>query len=97
MTDLQFLNDLEATIRKRLADKPDGSYTAQLAGQGLNKVAQKLGEEAVEVVLAAASEDDRRVTEEAADLLYHLLLTLTLRGLSLADVVAELASRHRSR
>ena len=63
-------------IRQRLADAPEGSYTARLAAEGMLKVAQKLGEEAVELALAAAAQDRMHVVAEAADLVYHLLLLL---------------------
>ncbi len=95
MSDTAFLAELQAIIRQRLADTPEGSYTARLASQGMLKVAQKLGEEGVELALAAAAQDQARVTAEAADLVYHLLLLLALRGLTLGDVVAELERRHR--
>lgn len=95
MSDTAFLVELQAIIRQRLADAPEGSYTARLASQGMLKVAQKLGEEGVELALAAAAQDQARVTAEAADLVYHLLLLLAMRELTLADVVAELESRHR--
>jgi phosphoribosyl-ATP pyrophosphohydrolase/phosphoribosyl-AMP cyclohydrolase len=89
------LEQLEAVIRQRLVDAPAASYTARLAAQGVLKVAQKLGEEGVELALAAAAQDRDRVTAEAADLVYHLLLVLAMRDLSLADAVAELERRHR--
>ena len=95
MGDTAFLVELQAIIRQRLADAPEGSYTARLASQGMLKVAQKLGEEGVELALAAAAQDQARVTAEAADLVYHLLLLLAMRELTLADVVAELERRHR--
>lgn len=94
MSDLEFLVKLEAVIRQRLADGPTESYTARLAAQGMLKVAQKVGEEGVELALAAAAQDSARVTAEAADLVYHLLLLLAMRELSLGDVVAELERRH---
>jgi phosphoribosyl-AMP cyclohydrolase / phosphoribosyl-ATP pyrophosphohydrolase len=97
VSDASFLDTLENVIGQRLADSPESSYTARLASQGTIKVAQKVGEEAVELALAAAVQDRGRVTAEAADLLYHLLLLLRLRELRLADVVAELESRHRAR
>jgi phosphoribosyl-ATP pyrophosphohydrolase/phosphoribosyl-AMP cyclohydrolase len=90
-----FLERLQTVIRQRIATAPPGSYTAKLAGQGVLKVAQKVGEEGVELALAAAAQDKVRVTAEAADLLYHLLLLLELRELSLHDVVDELERRHR--
>lgn len=95
MSDTEFLAQLQDIIRQRLADAPEGSYTAKLAGQGMLKVAQKLGEEGVELALAAAAQDRARVTAEAADLVYHLLVLLAMRELTLADVVAELKGRHR--
>ncbi len=96
MTDTAFLEKLEGVIRQRLAQSPEGSYTAKIASQGMLKVAQKLGEEGVELALAAAAQDRARVTAEAADLVYHLLLLLAMRELTLADVVAELEQRHRN-
>ncbi len=95
MSDTAFLMELQAIIRRRLADAPEGSYTARLASQGVLKVAQKVGEEGVELALAAAAQDDARVTAEAADLVYHLLLLLELRKLTFGDVIAELEQRHR--
>ncbi len=96
MSSTVFLEELQRIIRQRLADAPEDSYTARLASQGLLKVAQKLGEEGVELALAAAAQDRARVTAEAADLVYHLLLLLAMRELTLADVVAELEQRHRA-
>lgn len=96
MSETAFLEQLQSVIRQRLSDAPEGSYTAKLASQGMLKVAQKLGEEGVELALAAAAQDRARVTAEAADLVYHLLLLLAMRELTLADVVAELERRHRS-
>jgi phosphoribosyl-ATP pyrophosphohydrolase len=95
MSGVAFLETLESVIRQRVAATPAGSYTARLAAEGVLKVAQKVGEEAVELALAAAAQDRAHVTAEAADLLYHLLLLLKLRDLTLADVVAELEGRHR--
>lgn len=87
------LTRLAATIRARAAGKPENSYTAQLLTAGVGKVSQKVGEEAVEVVVAANSEDDTRLASEAADLLYHLLVLLQARGVPLDDVLWELESR----
>ena len=95
MSNVAFLEQLETVIRQRIATAPAGSYTAKLAAQGMLKVAQKVGEEGVELALAAAVQNDARVTSEAADLVYHLVLLLAMRGLTLADVVAELERRHR--
>ena len=94
MESLNFLKKLEDVIQDRLENASTESYTAGLAAAGDLKVVQKLGEEAVELVISAAAEDNARVTAEGADLLYHLLVLLRLRGLRLADVVAELESRH---
>lgn len=91
---LAFLSSLEAIIEKRVTEQPEGSYTARLFSQGPKRIAQKVGEEGVEVALAAVTEADDKVVSESADLLYHLLVLLRSRGLSLARVVAELESRH---
>jgi phosphoribosyl-ATP pyrophosphohydrolase/phosphoribosyl-AMP cyclohydrolase len=96
VSDTAFLERLQEIIRDRLADAPAGSYTAKLAAQGILMVAQKVGEEGVELALAAAAQDRARVTAEAADLVYHVLLLLAMRELTLADVVAELEKRHRA-
>src|SRR5262245_30380532 len=97
MSETSFLETLETVIGRRLSDAPEGSYTARLASQGTLKVAQKVGEEGLELALAAVAQDKDRVIDEAADLLYHMLLLLRLRELRLADVLAELESRHRER
>ena len=94
---LAFLSTLEGIIKRRIEDRPDGSYTARLYGEGPGRIAQKLGEEGVELALAAVSRDDDAVLAESADLLYHLLLLLKSRGLSLARAVAELTSRHEDK
>ena len=95
MSNVTFLETLEDVIRQRVAGAPEGSYTARLAAEGVLKVAQKVGEEAVELAIAAAVQDSAHVKAEAADLVYHLLLLLKLRDLRLADVVGELEDRHR--
>jgi phosphoribosyl-ATP pyrophosphohydrolase/phosphoribosyl-AMP cyclohydrolase len=95
MSHLTFLDTLEEIIASRLKEKPEGSYTARLAERGIDAAVQKLGEEAVEVVLAAVRESDARLVAESADLVFHLMLVLELRGLGLNDVVAELAARHK--
>lgn len=92
---IAFLAELERIIDARLEGaSPEQSYTAKLARKGAVKVAQKVGEEGVELALAAAAEDGERVKSEAADLLYHLLLLLRVKGLRLEDAVAELERRH---
>lgn len=86
---------LESIIDARLTmGQADSSYVASLAAKGLPKVAQKLGEEAVETVIAALSEGNAALIGEAADLLFHLTLLLKMRGLGLDDVAGELARRH---
>jgi len=95
--DLAFLAQLESVIAQRIADKPQGSYTARLFAEGPSRIAQKVGEEGVEVALAAVSDDDGKLVAESADLLFHLLLLMKSRGLSLAGVVHELESRHAHR
>ncbi|UIJ46814.1 phosphoribosyl-ATP diphosphatase [Sphingomonas cannabina] len=87
------LDALEATIRQRLIADPDSSYVARLAAKGRAKIAQKLGEEAVETVIAAMGDDGAALTSEAADLTFHLLVLLAHAGVSFDDVRAELARR----
>lgn len=89
------LAELEQTIRQRLDAGGEGSYVRSLAERGLDRIAQKVGEEAVEVVLASKNADDEALAGEAADLLFHLLVLLNHRGLGLADVVAALETRKR--
>ena len=96
MGQLDFLTTLETVIQDRLDNPTGASYTARIAAEGELKAAQKLGEEAVEVALAAVAETPARLTEEAADLLYHLLLLLRIRGLSLENVLTELRRRHET-
>ena len=84
---------LERTIADRRSAAPEHSYVAQLHARGVPVIARKLGEEAVETVIAALAEDDKALTGEAADLLFHLLILLHERGLSIADVLAELDRR----
>ena len=91
-----FLETLEKTIQNRLDNPRPDSYTSRLAEGGELRAAKKLAEEAAEVALAAVAESPQRLTEESADLLYHLLVLLRLRGLSLDSVIAELEGRHRS-
>lgn len=91
MTDRLF--QLEATIRARRGADPASSYVARLNAAGRAKIAQKLGEEAVETVIAAMSGDAGGVTAEAADLLFHLLILLADADVGLGDVIAELERR----
>jgi phosphoribosyl-ATP pyrophosphohydrolase/phosphoribosyl-AMP cyclohydrolase len=89
------LSRLAAVIAARAVERPEASYTARLLDQGLPTVSQKVGEEAVELVVAANVEDETRVAAEAADLLYHLLVLLKARGVPLDAVLRELENRSR--
>jgi phosphoribosyl-ATP pyrophosphohydrolase len=91
------LNELFALIEDRKARPVEGSYTNRLISEGEDKILKKVGEEAVEVIIAAKGQGDQRVVEETADLLYHVLVLLAARGQTLADVEAELRRRHISR
>ncbi|WP_156842953.1 phosphoribosyl-ATP diphosphatase [Novosphingobium aquimarinum] len=84
---------LEATIATRRTADPSSSYVAKLHAKGLGKISQKLGEEAVETVIAALSEDREALVGEAADLLFHLMVLLSARDVSLAEVMDELDRR----
>ncbi|MEP7313050.1 MAG: bifunctional phosphoribosyl-AMP cyclohydrolase/phosphoribosyl-ATP diphosphatase HisIE [Pseudomonadota bacterium] len=92
-----FLAQLEGVIEQRIAEQPEGSYTARLYAEGIKRMAQKVGEEGVEVALAASLGTEQELVAESADLLYHLTLLLKSRGLSLAQVSGELAARHKAR
>jgi len=87
------LDTLEATIRARRTGDPDTSYVARLTGKGRAKIAQKLGEEATEAVIAAIQDDREELTKEAADVIFHLLVLLADAGLGLDDIRAELDRR----
>jgi phosphoribosyl-ATP pyrophosphohydrolase/phosphoribosyl-AMP cyclohydrolase len=93
---LAFLAELEAIIGRRITEKPQDSYTARIFTAGPTRIAQKIGEEGVEVALAAVGGQDSRIVSESADLVYHLLLLLKSRNLSLEQVAHELRSRHDS-
>ena len=94
---LTFLAELEGVIGERLRTPGTASYTERLVAQGPARVAQKVGEEGLEVALAAVGGDEAAVIGESADLLYHLLVLLKSRGHSLSSVTAELERRHRAR
>jgi len=94
---IAFLSTLQSTIVQRIVDSPEGSYTARLFASGIGRIAQKVGEEGVETALAAVTRDDPDLLGECADLLYHLLVLLQSRNLTLEQVVDELASRHGAR
>jgi phosphoribosyl-ATP pyrophosphohydrolase len=87
------LSRLEATIHSRRSADPTTSYVAKLSAAGREKIAQKVGEEAVETIIAAMAGDPAKLTSEAADLIFHLLILLADGGVSLTDVTAELDRR----
>lgn len=89
------LTRLARTIASRAAERPEGSYTARLLAEGVGKASQKVGEEAIEVVIAANSETEGRLASETADLLYHLLVLLQARGVPLDAVLHELERREK--
>lgn len=89
------ISELEDVIAERIAGKNEDSYVSRLFEKGLNKIAQKVGEEAVEVVIAAKDDDLAAFKDEAADLMFHFLILLQARGLRFADVLDVLASRRK--
>ena len=91
---LLFLGELQSFIDKRKEEMPEGSYTTSLFTKGINKIAQKVGEEALETVIEATNGTKEHLVYEASDLLYHLLVMLTEKGLRIEDVAAELQKRH---
>ena len=93
-SDLVFLAQLENIVRERLENPTDESYTARLAAAGAKRIAQKVGEEGVELALASVTGDKNETLNEAADLVYHLIVLLATHDLSLGDVATRLKSRH---
>lgn len=93
--DKDFLLYLQRYLRKRKEDSPEVSYTARLIGKGINKVAQKVGEEAVELVIEAKDDNEELFLNEAADLMYHYLVLLIAKGYGLEDVMKVLKGRHK--
>ncbi|MBQ8066352.1 MAG: bifunctional phosphoribosyl-AMP cyclohydrolase/phosphoribosyl-ATP diphosphatase HisIE [Prevotella sp.] len=91
---LLFLAELQSFIDRRKVEMPEGSYTTSLFTKGINKIAQKVGEEALETVIEATNGTREQLVYEASDLLYHLLVMLTEKGLRIEDVAAELQKRH---
>ena len=92
--DVMFLKELQDFIDKRHQEMPEGSYTTSLFKKGTNKIAKKLGEEAVECVIGATAGDDENFIYESADVLYHLIVLLAHKGYRIEDVARELKSRH---
>lgn len=91
---VMFLKELQEFISRRYAEMPEGSYTTSLFQSGVNKMAQKVGEEAVETVIEACNGSNERLVYEGADLLYHLIVLLTSKGLRIEDLANELIERH---
>jgi phosphoribosyl-ATP pyrophosphohydrolase/phosphoribosyl-AMP cyclohydrolase len=93
-SDLTFLVTLEAVIRDRLDNPRSKSYTANLVASGRQRIAQKVGEEGVELALASVGDNREEIIDEAADLVYHLLVLLQTQDLDLGQVVERLRERH---
>jgi len=91
---LLFLSELNDFIEKRYREMPEGSYTTSLFRDGLNRMAQKVGEEALELVIEATNGTNDRLIYEGSDMLYHLIVLLTSKGLRIEDMAAELMERH---
>lgn len=91
---LLFLTELQDFIEKRHEEMPEGSYTTSLFRDGLNRMAQKVGEEALELVIEATNGSNERMIYEGSDMLYHLIVLLTSKGLRIEDLASELRSRH---
>lgn len=94
-TDISFLAYLQDFITKRHEEMPEGSYTTKLFQKGINRMAQKVGEEAVETVIEATNGTDEGFLYESSDLMYHLIVLLTSKGFSLTDIAKELEKRHK--
>jgi len=94
-SDILFLTYLQDFISKRYEEMPEKSYTTSLFKEGVNRMAQKVGEEAVETVIEATHGTDDRLVYEASDLIYHLIVLLTSKGLRIEDLARELQKRHK--
>ncbi len=93
--DILFLKQLQDFIDKRKRDMPKGSYTTSLFEDGISRMAQKVGEEAVETVIEAMANNDERLLYEASDLVYHLIVLLSHKGYRIEDIARELKKRHK--
>ncbi len=91
---IMFLTELQRFINQRHNEMPEGSYTTSLFKEGLSRMTQKVGEEAVELVIESMKGDNERLIYEASDLFYHLIVLLTSKGLSIEDIARELMERH---
>lgn len=94
--DIMFLKYLQNFIVRRRQEMPEGSYTTTLFQKGINRMAQKVGEEAVETVIEATNGTEDRLVYEASDLIYHLIVLLTCKGLRIEDLARELQKRHKA-
>lgn len=94
--DIMFLKYLQNFIMRRRQEMPEGSYTTTLFQKGINRMAQKVGEEAVETVIEATNGTEDRLVYEASDLIYHLIVLLTSKGLRIEDLARELQKRHKA-
>jgi phosphoribosyl-AMP cyclohydrolase / phosphoribosyl-ATP pyrophosphohydrolase len=93
--DIMFIKQLQDYIEKRKEKMPEGSYTTKLFNRGINKITQKVGEEAAEVIIDALNGTDEGMIMESADLMYHLIVMLTYKGYRIEDVAKELKKRHK--
>ena len=93
---IMFLKYLQNFIERRRQEMPEGSYTTSLFMKGINRMAQKVGEEAVETVIEATNGTDDRLIYEASDLIYHLIVLLTSKGMRIEDLAKELTKRHKA-
>lgn len=94
-TNIIFLKELQDLIEQRKVEMPENSYTSKLFSKGLNKIAQKVGEEAVELIIESKDNNKDLFLNEAADLMYHLLVLFSQKGYRIEDVVKVLESRHK--
>jgi phosphoribosyl-AMP cyclohydrolase / phosphoribosyl-ATP pyrophosphohydrolase len=94
---MDFLKQLQDLIDQRKKDLPEGSYTTKLFREGINKIAQKVGEEAVELIIESKDDNEELFLNEAADLMYHYIVLLTAKGYRLEDVVRILEERHKGK
>jgi len=95
-SNIAFIGKLETIVQNRLKNPDEKSYTAKLAAMGTKRIAQKVGEEGVELALAATSGNREEIVDEAADLIYHMIVLFADQGLSLADVATRLELRHKT-
>lgn len=95
LDDLTFLSYLQDFIERRKREMPEGSYTTKLFTKGINKISQKVGEEAIETIIEATNGTKEQLLYETSDLIYHLIVLLTEKGLRIEDLARELKARHK--